>query len=186
WIRLSVKKRKTSKDAEPSKGSKSKESKSSSSKGTKSQPKSSGKSTQAEESVFETKGIEMIQNQGSDLGNTDDQPIVKDALERDCNPQGIIYVDKFKRNKLMRLDELYKFSDRTLTSVRCVLHDITSNLRMDYLPKRRWSKLEKQRSHIMIKEIDKLQLERRLMRNLEKFVCGREYIEDFRLIERII
>ncbi|GJX08701.1 hypothetical protein Tco_0196633 [Tanacetum coccineum] len=33
------------------------------------------------------------------------------------NPQGIIYVDKYKRNRLMRSDELYKFSDGTLTSV---------------------------------------------------------------------
>ncbi|GJU78285.1 hypothetical protein Tco_1275355 [Tanacetum coccineum] len=69
------------------------------------------------------------------------------------NPQEIIYVDKFKRN------------------------------RMDYLPKRRWSKLDKQRSHIMNKAINKLQLERRLMRNLEKFIGGREYGEDFRLLE---
>ncbi|GJX30317.1 hypothetical protein Tco_0238396 [Tanacetum coccineum] len=58
------------------------------------------------------------------------------------NPQGIIYVDKFKRNRLMRSDELYKFSDRTLSSVRSVLHDIASNLRIDYLPKRRWSTLD--------------------------------------------
>ncbi|GKB88587.1 hypothetical protein Tco_0960859 [Tanacetum coccineum] len=86
----------------------------------------------------------------------------------------------------MRSDELYKFSDGTLTSVRSVLHDIASNLRMDYLPKRRWSNLDKQRSRIMIKAIDKLQLERRLMRNLEKFVGGREYGEDFRLLERTI
>nr|GEY25803.1 hypothetical protein [Tanacetum cinerariifolium] len=48
-----MKRRKKSKDAEPSTGPKSKESKSSSSKGTKSQPKSTGKSAQAEESVFE-------------------------------------------------------------------------------------------------------------------------------------
>ncbi|GKA53835.1 hypothetical protein Tco_0747150 [Tanacetum coccineum] len=33
------------------------------------------------------------------------------------------------------LDELYIFSDGTLTSVRSVLHDIASNMRMDYLPK---------------------------------------------------
>ncbi|GJY70515.1 hypothetical protein Tco_0474218 [Tanacetum coccineum] len=51
------------------------------------------------------------------------------------NPQGIIYLDKYKRNRLMRLDELYKFCEGTLTSVRSVLHDISSNLRMDYLPK---------------------------------------------------
>ncbi|GJX55326.1 retrovirus-related pol polyprotein from transposon TNT 1-94 [Tanacetum coccineum] len=53
------------------------------------------------------------------------------------NPQGIIYQDKFKRNRLMRSDELYKFCDNTLTSVRRVLHDIANNLRMDYLPKRK-------------------------------------------------
>ncbi|GKA98275.1 hypothetical protein Tco_0826212 [Tanacetum coccineum] len=72
------------------------------------------------------------------------------------NPQGIIYVDKYKRNRLMRLDELYKFSDGTLTFVRSVLHNIASNVRMDYLPKRRWSTLDKQRSRIMIKAINKL------------------------------
>ncbi|GJS00999.1 hypothetical protein Tco_0317507 [Tanacetum coccineum] len=49
--------------------------------------------------------------------------------------------------RLMRTDELYKFSDGTLTSVRSVLHDIASNLRMDYLPKRRWSKLDRKRKH---------------------------------------
>ncbi|GKC84784.1 hypothetical protein Tco_1140501 [Tanacetum coccineum] len=57
-----LKRRKTSKDDEPSKGSKSKESKSSSSKGTKSQPKSSGKLVQEEELVFETADMEMPQN----------------------------------------------------------------------------------------------------------------------------
>ncbi|GJS18187.1 hypothetical protein Tco_0412659 [Tanacetum coccineum] len=85
--------------------------------------------------------------------------------------------NKFKRNRLMRLDEFYNFSDGTLTSVRYVLHDIASNMRIDYLPKRRCSTLGKQRSHIMIKAIDKLQLKRRLMWNLEKFVGGREYRE---------
>ncbi|GKD57740.1 hypothetical protein Tco_1291127 [Tanacetum coccineum] len=77
------KRRKTSKDVEPSKSSKSKESKSSLSKGTKSQPKSSSKYVQAEESVFESAEIEMPQNQGSDLGNTDDQPNVEATSKHD-------------------------------------------------------------------------------------------------------
>ncbi|GKE09420.1 hypothetical protein Tco_1412971, partial [Tanacetum coccineum] len=75
---------------------------------------------------------------------------------------------------------------RTLTSIRTALHDITSNLRMDYLPKRRWSNLDRQRSRIMIKAIDKLLLEIRLMRSLEKFIGGRDYREDLRLLERTI
>ncbi|GKC46830.1 hypothetical protein Tco_1064552 [Tanacetum coccineum] len=58
------------------------------------------------------------------------------------NPQGIIYEDKYKRNRLMCTDELYKFSDGTLTSVRSVLHDIASNARIEYFPKERWSSLD--------------------------------------------
>ncbi|GKA24770.1 hypothetical protein Tco_0710803 [Tanacetum coccineum] len=74
------------------------------------------------------------------------------------NPQGILYQDKLKRN----------------------------SLEMDYLPKRTWSKLDRKRSHIMIKAIDQQLFERRLMRNLKKFVVGREYGNDFRLLERTI
>ncbi|GJZ00962.1 hypothetical protein Tco_0518923 [Tanacetum coccineum] len=99
------------------------------------------------------------------------------------DPQGVIYLDKFKRNKLMRLDELYKFCDGTLSSVRTVLHDIASNLRIYYLPKRKWSNLDRQRSRIMIKAINKLQFERRLIRNLEKFVGRRDYGTGLRLLE---
>nr|GFD10205.1 hypothetical protein [Tanacetum cinerariifolium] len=100
--------------------------------------------------------------------------------------EGIIYLDKLKRNRLMRSDELYKFSDGTLTSIRTVLQDIAFDLRMEYLPKRKWSERDRTTSRIMIKAIDKHLYERRLMRNLEKSVGGREYGEDFRLLERII
>nr|GEW33942.1 hypothetical protein [Tanacetum cinerariifolium]GEW40960.1 hypothetical protein [Tanacetum cinerariifolium] len=86
----------------------------------------------------------------------------------------------------MRLDELYKFCDGTLTSVGNVLYDITNNMRMEYLPKRRWSNLDRKRSRIMIKAIDQQLFERRLLRNLEKFVGGREYGNDFRLLEQTI
>ncbi|GKF29752.1 hypothetical protein Tco_0096094 [Tanacetum coccineum] len=49
------------------------------------------------------------------------------------DPIGFIYVDKNGRNRLMRSDELYKFSDRTLTGLRTLLDDITKNIRMEYL-----------------------------------------------------
>ncbi|GKC15837.1 hypothetical protein Tco_1012619, partial [Tanacetum coccineum] len=71
-----LKKQKTSKD-KSSKGSKAKESKTGSSKGTKSQPKNFNKSAQAEEPVFEAVDTEMPHNQGSNLGDTDDQPNVE-------------------------------------------------------------------------------------------------------------
>ncbi|GJS70600.1 hypothetical protein Tco_0703441 [Tanacetum coccineum] len=82
----------------------------------------------------------------------------------------------------MRSDELYKFSDGTLTRLHSSLDDITKNIQMEYLPKRRWSSLEKKRAHIMIKAIDKLLKERRMMRSLEKFVGGRHYRTDLRLL----
>ncbi|GJV38874.1 hypothetical protein Tco_1417314 [Tanacetum coccineum] len=70
----------------------------------------------------------------------------------------------------MRSDELYKFSDGTLTRLLSSLEDITKNIDMEYLPKRRRSNLEKKRAHFMIKDINKLLKERRMMRSLEKFV----------------
>ncbi|GJW01067.1 hypothetical protein Tco_1556318 [Tanacetum coccineum] len=87
---------------------------------------------------------------------------------------------------LTRKDELHKFSDGTLDSVQTALHDITLGIRMDYLPKKKWSRLDKWRSRVMIHNIDKLLFERRLMRNLNKFVSGREYENDLRLLERTI
>ncbi|GJT83408.1 hypothetical protein Tco_1057750 [Tanacetum coccineum] len=89
----------------------------------------------------------------------------------------------FGRNRLMRSDELYKFMDRTLTGLRTLLDDITKNIQMEYMPKRRWSTLEKKRDNIMIKAIDKQLKERRLMRSLKKFVGGRYYGTDLRLLQ---
>ncbi|GJY86457.1 hypothetical protein Tco_0500483 [Tanacetum coccineum] len=54
-----------------------------SSKGSKYQSKSSGKSAQAEEPVFETADIEMTQDQGDDIGNIENQPNVKEASKHD-------------------------------------------------------------------------------------------------------
>nr|GEU78932.1 hypothetical protein [Tanacetum cinerariifolium] len=101
-------------------------------------------------------------------------------------PQGFIYVDDSRRNRLMRSDELYMFGDGTLTRLRTSLGDITKNIQMEYLPKRRWSTLEKKRANIMIKAIDKQLKERRMMRSLEKFVGGRDYGTDLQLPQRTI
>ncbi|GKA89033.1 hypothetical protein Tco_0810845, partial [Tanacetum coccineum] len=102
------------------------------------------------------------------------------------DPQGFIYVDDFKRNMLMCSDKLYKFSDGLLTRLLSSLEDITKNIDMEYLSKRRWSTLEKKRAHCMIKDINKLLKERRIMRSLEKFVGGRRYGTDLKLLQRTI
>ncbi|GJU84836.1 hypothetical protein Tco_1292382 [Tanacetum coccineum] len=102
------------------------------------------------------------------------------------DPQGFIYVDDYKRNRLMPSDELYKFSYGTLTRLLSSLEDITKNIEMEYFPKRRWSTLEKKRAHFMIKDINKLLKERGMMRSLAKFVGGRLYKTDLKLLQRTI
>ncbi|GJX29540.1 hypothetical protein Tco_0237619 [Tanacetum coccineum] len=84
----------------------------------------------------------------------------------------------------MHFDELYKFSDCTLQSVRDTLHDMETNLRMGYnkaMPRRRWSNLDKTRSHFMVKDIDRQLLERRLMRSLEKFTS-----HNYKLVVKVV
>ncbi|GKE61515.1 hypothetical protein Tco_1511882 [Tanacetum coccineum] len=56
----------------------------------------------------------------------------------------------FKRKRLMRTDELYKFSDGTLNDVQTALHDIAGGIRMEYLPMRKWSNLEKKRARVTV------------------------------------
>ncbi|GJY86141.1 hypothetical protein Tco_0500167 [Tanacetum coccineum] len=102
------------------------------------------------------------------------------------DPKGVIYKDQNNKNRLIRADELHKFSDGTLNDVRIALLDIAKGIRMEYLPKRKRSGLDKQRARVMVQDIDKQLYERRLMRNLEKFVGGREYENDLRLLERTI
>ncbi|GJR26012.1 hypothetical protein Tco_1102244 [Tanacetum coccineum] len=68
-----LKKRKTSKDAKPTTGPKKKDSTSGSSKGTKSQPKSTGKSIQSKEPVFEVADSDTPQDQAGNLGDNEDE-----------------------------------------------------------------------------------------------------------------
>nr|GEX63718.1 hypothetical protein [Tanacetum cinerariifolium] len=72
----------------------------------------------------------------------------KDPYTPYQDPQGFIYVDTLGRNRLMRSDKLYKFSDGTLTRLRTSLVDIIKNIKMEYLPQRRCSTLEKKRANI--------------------------------------
>ncbi|GKC79727.1 hypothetical protein Tco_1130501, partial [Tanacetum coccineum] len=78
-----AKKRKTSKDAKPSTGTKKKDSTSGSSKGTKSQLKSIGKSVQSEEPVFEVADSDMPQYQAGNLGDNEDEP--KNEIASRCD-----------------------------------------------------------------------------------------------------
>ncbi|GJV06029.1 uncharacterized mitochondrial protein-like protein [Tanacetum coccineum] len=57
----------------------------------------------------------------------------RDAYSTYSTPRGFIYQNKDKKNRLRRIDELYKFSDGTLDDVRTALNDRLKGIRMQYL-----------------------------------------------------
>nr|GEY16494.1 hypothetical protein [Tanacetum cinerariifolium] len=58
----------------------------------------------------------------------------REAYTAYSNPRGFIYQNRDKKNRLMRIDELHKFSDGTLNDVRNALDDRLKGIRMQYLP----------------------------------------------------
>nr|GEV95514.1 hypothetical protein [Tanacetum cinerariifolium] len=74
----------------------------------------------------------------------------KEAYIAYSNPRGFIYQNKDKQNRLMRIDELHKFSDGTLTDVRTALDDHLKGIRMKYMPQTIWRKSDKDRATAMI------------------------------------
>ncbi|GJS03535.1 hypothetical protein Tco_0320043, partial [Tanacetum coccineum] len=110
----------------------------------------------------------------------------QDAYTPYSDPRGFIYENKDKKNRLMRIDELHKFSDGTLDDVRTVLNDRLKGIRMEYLPETFWSQRDKANARAMIQAIDKRLKTRRIMRSLERFVGGRPYGGDLRLLQRTI
>ncbi|GJS94358.1 retrovirus-related pol polyprotein from transposon TNT 1-94 [Tanacetum coccineum] len=59
----------------------------------------------------------------------------QDAYTPYSDPRGFIYENKDKKNRLMRIDELHKFSDGTLDDVRTVLNDRLKGIEWKYLPR---------------------------------------------------
>ncbi|GKA25046.1 hypothetical protein Tco_0711079 [Tanacetum coccineum] len=99
-------------------------------------------------------------------------------------PRGVVYLTKSKWKRLMRADELYKFSDGALKSVHDILHDMLNNFVLGYnqdMPKRAWTYKDQTRTDEMVKTIDNPLLERRIMRSFECYVGGRINEMDYRL-----
>nr|GEV84655.1 hypothetical protein [Tanacetum cinerariifolium] len=296
-----LKKRKTSKDVEPTTSPKTKDSSSRSSKGTKAQPKSFGKCIHAKELEFEVRDTDTPQGQEGNQGNDNVKPrtesasrCIKDmvpniwslvkvaydkyalwvishwrdqcktfyAYARGIQSRGDVYSTKrilavthvsgMRKHRYVYLEEIvnwlinlsrddvgdftialrmftrslviqkrvedlqlgvksyqkqiivtkpdttrldlrkrhpytpYKTLKDSFMSTTTRGIDITKIIDMEYFPKRRWSTLEKKRAYCMIKDINKLLKEKRMMRSLEKYLSGRLYRTDLRLLQRTI
>nr|GEY55379.1 hypothetical protein [Tanacetum cinerariifolium] len=77
------------------------------------------------------------------------------AYTAHSNPRGFIYQNKDKKNRLMRIDELHKFSDGTLNDVRNALDDRLKGIRMQYFLTTIWKRGDKDRAAAMIQAIEK-------------------------------
>nr|GEY59298.1 hypothetical protein [Tanacetum cinerariifolium] len=110
----------------------------------------------------------------------------KEAYIAYSNPRGFIYQNKDKQNKLMRIDELHKFSDGMLIDVRIALDDRLKGIQMKYLPQSIWRKSDKDRASAMIQAINKRLKTMRIMKSLEMYIRGRLYEGDFKMLQRTI
>nr|GFD14040.1 hypothetical protein [Tanacetum cinerariifolium] len=105
------------------------------------------------------------------------------------DPAGIVYKDLDEQPRLMRANELYKFSDETLQAVRDELHHRIPNFSLGFnkeMPLRKWSKVDVRILKLMVELTDKQLLERRIIKNLERLVGAQELEMDYRLMQRTI
>ncbi|GKA82276.1 hypothetical protein Tco_0789024 [Tanacetum coccineum] len=112
----------------------------------------------------------------------------KELYTLSYKPPWVIYEDLNKQKRVMRTDKLYKFSDGTLKIIRDELQHIILNFHLGYnkeMSRRKWTAIDKRRSELMVKLINKQMRERRIIRNLEKLVGARELEMDYKLMTRI-
>ncbi|GJU70314.1 hypothetical protein Tco_1256573 [Tanacetum coccineum] len=102
--------------------------------------------------------------------------------------RAVIYRDGNDQRKLMRLNEIHKFSDGTLTRIMEKLDHMVKDFHLfEYnksMETRKWLEDDKRRSKDFITAIEKRLQIRRIFRSLESFVGGRIRDIDYRLINR--
>ncbi|GJY00536.1 hypothetical protein Tco_0357554 [Tanacetum coccineum] len=83
---------------------------------------------------------------------------VKELYTPLFDPPRVVYEDLNKQKRVIRADELYKFSDGTLKLVRDELHHRIFNFRLGYnkeMSRRNWSAIDKRRFELMVELIEK-------------------------------
>ncbi|GJY18803.1 hypothetical protein Tco_0390294 [Tanacetum coccineum] len=103
-------------------------------------------------------------------------------------PRAIIYRDRNNQKKIMRENEVHRFSNATLTRILEQLdHMVKEFVLFMFNPSmehRIWSEDDKRRSKEFIEVIERRLKIRRIFRNLESFVSGCVRDVDYRLIQR--
>ncbi|GKB20306.1 hypothetical protein Tco_0854229 [Tanacetum coccineum] len=111
----------------------------------------------------------------------------KELYTPSYKPPDVIYEDLNKQKRVMRADELYKFSNGTLKTVRDELHHRLLDFQLGFnknMPRRKWTAIDRKRLGLMVEFIDKQMRERHIIRNLERLVGAQELEMDYRLMTR--
>ncbi|GJU70499.1 hypothetical protein Tco_1256758 [Tanacetum coccineum] len=104
-------------------------------------------------------------------------------------PPAVIYGDLNKQKRVMRADALYKFLDRTLKTIRDMLHHIILDFCLGYnkeMSRRKCMATDKRMSELMVEIIDKQLREKRIIQNLERLVGARELEMDYKLMTHTV
>nr|GEX11130.1 hypothetical protein [Tanacetum cinerariifolium] len=88
------------------------------------------------------------------------------------------------RSSIRKLTSLTPIQEDSIRIRTSRTDDHLKGIRMKYLPQTIGRRSNKERAATMIQAIDKQLKTRRIMRSLEKFVGGRLYEEDFRMLQR--
>ncbi|GJV76868.1 hypothetical protein Tco_1508452 [Tanacetum coccineum] len=130
-------------------------------------------------------------NDFEDLQHVDKKPadyFFKEDYTIVHKPRAVVYRDRNDQRKLMRLNEIHKFSDGTLTRVMEKLDHMVKDFHLfEYnkgMKTRKWSEDDKRRGKDFITAIEKRLQIRRIFRSLESFIGGRIRDIDYRLINR--
>nr|GEW51561.1 hypothetical protein [Tanacetum cinerariifolium] len=95
----------------------------------------------------------------------------KELYTSSHKPPKVIYEDLAKQKRVLRVDELYKFSDGTLKKFWDKIHHRVLDFRLGYndeMSRREWTAIDRKRSQLMVELIDKQMRERRIIRYLER------------------
>ncbi|GJX72448.1 hypothetical protein Tco_0309619 [Tanacetum coccineum] len=101
----------------------------------------------------------------------------------------IVYEDLDKQKRVLRADELHRFSDGTLKSIHDEIHHRVLDFCLDYntkMPTRKWTAVDRKRSGLMFKLIDKQMQEREIIRNQERLVGARKLDMEYKLMTRTV
>nr|GEW45478.1 hypothetical protein [Tanacetum cinerariifolium] len=114
----------------------------------------------------------------------EDVQLAKEPYTSNFDPLGVIYENKSKKKRLMRVDEVHTFCDGTLQSVRNILRQRLQNFKLGYsndMPTRQWKNKDKRCTCIMLNKINDQLLKRRIMISLEVLVGERKIETDVML-----